>query len=164
MNYWKEITNDKWILDIVSGYRIEFIEQPVQFRIPKQISFSKSEIELVDKEVSTLLQKGAIEKVQFKDDQFVSNLFLVPKKDNSLRPVINLRQLNEFIEYRHFKQENLSYALDLIQKNDYCCSIDMKDAYFSISIHPDFQKYLCFYWKDNSYNFKVLPFGIASAP
>ena len=40
----------------------------------------------------------------------------------------------------------------------------MKDAYFSISIHPECQKYLCFFWRDQLYNFNVLPFGIASAP
>lgn len=110
---------------MIHGYKIEFIEQPVQYRIPKQIAFSPSEIELVDNEISTLLQKGAIAKVQVENDQFISSLFLVPKKDNSLR---NLRNLNQFIEYKHFKQENLHYALDLIQKNDLCCSIDRKDA------------------------------------
>ena len=112
------------------------------------------------------MEKGAIQRTVRSENNFISNLILVPpKKDNTLRPVINLRKLNKFIEYKHFKQDNLSFAFDLLQKNDFCCSIDMKDAYFSIEIHPDFRKYLCFFfWNNESYQFKKLPFGITSAP
>ena len=53
---------------MIHGYTIKFIAQPAQFRIPKQIAFSPSEIELVDNEVSNLLQKGAIAKVQVEND------------------------------------------------------------------------------------------------
>lgn len=72
--------------------------------------------------------------------------------------------MNEYIEYHHFKQENLSYALELLRKNDFLTSVDLKDAYFSIRIHPDFKKYLTFEWKGNFYRFLVLPFGLSSCP
>lgn len=93
----------------------------------------------------------------------MTNIFLVPKKDETSRHVINLKNLNEFVEYHHFKQENLQFALQLIEKNDFLTSIDLKDSYFSISINPDFQKYLTFRWKENLYSFTVLQFGLASA-
>ena len=94
--------------------------------------------------MSKLLAKGAIKKVFTVDGQFISNLFLVPKKDGTLRPVINLKKLNLDVEYQHFKQEHLAFALDLIQKVDFLTSIDLTDAYFSLSIHDDFKKYLRF--------------------
>ena len=40
----------------------------------------------------------------------------------------------------------------------------MIDAYFSIPIHEDFQKYLKFFWEGQLYKFVCLPFGPASAP
>jgi len=83
-------------------------------------------------------------------------MFLVPKKDGSLRPVINLKQLNYFVEYQHCKQENISLALDLIQKDDYLISRDLCDAYFSICIHDYYKKYLRFLWKVIIYEFQVL--------
>ena len=121
-------------------------------------------MKLVDEQVQELLLKGAIVKTKFSTDNFISNIFIVPKKNGKLRPVINLRFLNEFVEYHHFKQENLTFVLDLIQKNDFCTSVDLRDAYFSISIDPDFRKYLCFSWRGQFYSFRVLPFGLASAP
>ena len=43
-------------------------------------------------------------------------------------------------------------------------SIDLKDAYFSISIHRDHQKYLKFYLKNTLYQFNCLLQGLACAP
>ena len=68
------------------------------------------------------------------------------------------------MEYHYFKQENLSFVLDIIQKNDYLTSIDLTDAYFSISINNEFKKFLHFSWKGTIYEFQFLCFGLASAP
>ena len=167
LNYteWLKITSDLWILDTVkSGYKIEFNPVPDFSGFLPEMSFSKEKADIVSLEIEKLLQKGALEKVDSVEGQFISNIFLVPKKDGSLRPVINLKQLNFFVEYHHFKQENISLALDLIQKDDYLTSIDLCDAYFSISIHDDYKKYLRFLWKGIIYEFQVLCFGLASAP
>lgn len=43
-------------------------------------------------------------------------------------------------------------------------TIDIKDAYFFIRIHPDSKKYLRFLWDGNLYQFNVLPFGLCTAP
>ena len=43
-------------------------------------------------------------------------------------------------------------------------SIDLHDAYFSIPIHADHQKYLKFEWGGTLYKFTCLPQGLASAP
>lgn len=44
------------------------------------------------------------------------------------------------------------------------CSLDLKDAYFLISIHSTSRKYLRFQWNGNLYEFNVLPFGLNTAP
>lgn len=66
--------------------------------------------------------------------------------------------------YEHFKQETFSVILDLVQENDFMTSLDLKDAYFSISIHEDYQKYLKKIWEGQLYSFCCLPFGLSSAP
>ena len=66
--------------------------------------------------------------------EFASNLFLVKKKDRGQRPVINLKQLNAYILYCHFKMEGLQNLKYMLQKGHYMCKLDLKDAYFSIPL------------------------------
>ena len=162
---WQKITTDQWILDTVEkGYKIEFEVLPCGGLAANEIVFSQDKAKLIDLEIEKLLAKGAIEIVEPINGQFISNIFVVPKKDGSLRPVINLKKLNTFVKYQHFKQESLSFALDLIQRNDYLTSIDLTDAYFSLRIDSDYCKFLRFTWRGILYEFKVLCFGLASAP
>lgn len=42
--------------------------------------------------------------------------------------------------------------------------LDLKDAYFTVSIWEKRQKFLKFIWKDNLFEFACLPFGLVSAP
>ena len=66
-----------------------------------------------------MLRKGAIHLVHSKESQFLSNLFLVPKNDGGKRPVINLKALNSFIPYSHFKMEGMHLLKDLLRKNNF---------------------------------------------
>ena len=161
---WKRITSDPWVLDSVSHCHIEFDSLPIQNSIPREIKFSSSDTILVDCEISKLLEKQAIEPCLHQNDEFISNIFLTPKKDGSLRPVINLKNLNKFVSYHHFKMETLSTALLLIEPDCYLASIDLKDAYFSIPIASEHRKFLRFQWRGKLYQFCVLPFGLSSAP
>ena len=52
----------------------------------------------------------------------------------------------------------------LVQKGDFFISIDLQDAYLMFSVNSDFWKYLCFKWLNVIYNYKVMPFGLTSAP
>jgi hypothetical protein len=70
---------------------------------------------------------------------FFSNLFLVEKKGGGQRPVINLSVLNSFIHYHHFKMEDLKVAADILRPHDFMRKIDLKDAYFAVAIHPQYQ-------------------------
>ena len=55
-------------------------------------------------------------------------------------------------------------VLDLIQKNDFFTSMDLKDGYFSIYVKEEFQKYLKFSWRGQLYKFVCAPFGLSSLP
>ena len=77
---------------------------------------------------------------------FYSRLFLVLKKDGQMRPVINLRPLNQFLVHSHFKMEEMHVVKDLRQKNDWMTRIDLKDACFSIPINLRHQKFLPLGW------------------
>jgi len=111
-----------------------------------------------------MLEKQAIRVVQSDQRGFVSQIFLVPKKDGGHRPVINLRALNRFIVEEHFKMEGFHMVKDMAKPGDWLAKIDLKDAYFLVPIDPDHQRYLQFQWRDSLYQFQCLPFGLSCAP
>ena len=74
------------------------------------------EKETISLEVEHLLKKGAVKKVCPQKDKFLSNIFIVKKKDGGKRPVINLKELKQYIPLLHFKMESLQSLKTLLQK------------------------------------------------
>ena len=107
-----------------------------------------------------LLQKRAIEPTS--DVGFFSQLFVVQKKGGGWRPIINLKRLNVYI--KHFKMEGIYTLRDVLQMSDWMGKLDLLDAYLTVPIHPSDRKYLKFCWNGRCYQFKSLPFGLATAP
>ena len=66
---------------IIKGYKIAFHSKLFRSKIPFQSKVSREEEELVKLEVKEMLKKRAIRKVQSSKGEFISNLFLVKKKD-----------------------------------------------------------------------------------
>ena len=112
-------TSDLWVLQAVWGYKIEFVCEPFQANKPHGIVFSDEEKKLIDLEVQKMLQEGAIRRASFEPRQFISDLFIIPKKCGDLRPVINLKPLNESVHYHHFKMEGLNTLLDLLSGSEF---------------------------------------------
>ncbi len=118
----------------------------------------------MNEEITKLLNKGAIIPVIFSPTGFYSRMFLVPKKGGSFRPVIDLSQLNKFVVNEHFQMENLLCAKQIINPQDFMVKLDLKDAYLTVGVHPNSQKYLRFIWQGQVYQFQALPFCLNTAP
>jgi len=115
---WLKVTQDRWVLNTIQGYLIDFSSMPHQPVIPHCPQYSAEQTQLISEEVTELLQKGAIEEiVPVEQTGFYSNLFLVPKKDGGQRPVINLKALNNFVNKEHFKMEGIHTLKDLLGQN-----------------------------------------------
>ena len=164
LNRWKEITDNETVLDWVRGYKIEFSDNPVQIKAPRVIKFSDIESKFVEEKVAEFIDKGIVEQSSHCFGEYISNIFLRPKRDGGFRLILNLSQLNKFVSYHHFKMEHLSDIANLVEPNFYFASIDLKDAYYSVRISPEHQKYLKFEWNDQLFQFTRMPNGLSSAP
>ncbi|MEW8547757.1 MAG: hypothetical protein AB2693_29975 [Candidatus Thiodiazotropha sp.] len=131
LSNWKRLTQDSFILQLVQGLEIPFLETPTQTSFHPQMP-NQAEAALIDHEVQEMIAKKAIKEVSTCSGQFLSPVFLVAKKDGGQRPVINLKKLNQFVEYQHFKMEGIQSLKPLIQKGDYMVKLDLSDAYFGV--------------------------------
>ena len=86
---WKNITSDPAVLEIVTGINIPFRCAPFQSS-PQVTKTLPESVPILEQEVQNLLANGAICEVPFTKDGFYSRLFLIPKKDGNMRPVIDL--------------------------------------------------------------------------
>ena len=157
------ITSDHTLLSDVKGARIDFSSDPVQLG-PLSPNVPGSNSDIVDCEIAKLLDKCVIETATHSVDEIISGIFLTPKKDGTFRLILNLKQLNHFIPYHHFKMDTLKSILKLVERNCFLASLDLKDAYYSVPVHWSDRKYLRFIWRNQLYQFTCWPNGLAYCP
>ena len=148
------------------GFRILFSRGPPLSDQPLPMpSYSPSSIRgnVLEKEFKDLLLKGAIEQAP-QSPGFYSRLFVVQKDSGAWRPIIDLSTLNTFIVSQHFHMETPQSVLRSILQGDWMISLDLQDAYLQVPIHPESRRYLRFTMGGVPYQFRVLCFGLTTAP
>ena len=73
--------------------KIQFLERQNQKQPPAETKMPLEDEKIVDTEVQKLLRKVAITPAQVSKDQFVSNIFLRPKKDGCFHQIIYLKKI-----------------------------------------------------------------------
>ena len=161
---WSKITKNEMILNIIKfGYKLQLTSS--NFKISNSNSNpSKLKLPQIIGEVDRLLQLGVISEVKFSQSQTVSRIFSVPKPNGDIRLIIDLSKLNNYIIKTSFRMEDKSTIRSLICKGDYMFSIDLKDAFHSVSLHPESKKFVTFELLSKRYCYNTLPFGLSSAP
>ena len=162
---WQTITTDPSILQIVTGVKIEFINSvaPTQ-HYGRPSVFNAYQHSIVKEEIDKLFAKRVIIPAAQETGEFVSTIFLRRKKDGTHRTILNLKAFNEYIAYHHFKMDTLEAAVNMMRPGCFMASVDLKDAYYTVPIHPSHQKYLKFFFDGVFYTYTCLPNGLASAP
>lgn len=163
---WEKITEDNWVLSVLKeGLTFQFKTIPENTGIKHTVINAMNQ-NFFTEEVRKLKEKSAIEMVPPVERQlgFYSTLFLVTKKTGDLRPVINLKPFNKFLVKKHFKMDTLAKVLNIVKPNDWAFSLDLKDAYFHVPIHPAYRKFLRFSIQNIQYQFRAMCFGPTVAP
>ena len=142
LHNWQKISLDPWVLECVQGFKIEFYASPRQEQLPRPLVFSLPEQNFIDSEVRALLEKNAICHSTLHPRGFCSNDFVVQKKGGGGRLVLNLREFNQFVIYRHFKMEGIHMLRDLLLERDWMVRLHLKDAYLSVPIFAPHRRFL----------------------
>ena len=162
---WRQITSDPSVLDIVQGMHIELTDLPVQRSKPNPRPLSEVELLAGDQHIQTLLAKRAIvPSSENEPNEYLSTVFLIPKRDCGFRMIFNLKRFNKYVQYEHFKMETLQHILSHITPGCFMSVFDLEDAYLTVGIAGIHVRFLKFKWRNQVYMYVVLPFGISSAP
>ena len=164
---WRAIAPHPWILNTVEkGYKIQFAGKPPIF---EKVLFSQATgqaADILQAEIESLLCKNAIREIPLHQAHmgFYSRYFIVKKKGGGFRPILDLRQLNKFLKVFKFKMLTNVTLLNMIRKNDWFTSLDLKDAYFHVGVYHAHRKFLRFGFKGKIYEYQVIPFGLSLSP
>ncbi len=157
----------RWLLQTIRlGYAIQFARRPTKFRGIRFTSVKAADAPVLRAEIAVLLAKDAIEPVPPADmgSGLFSPYFIVPKKGGGLRPILDLRVLNRALHKLPFKMLTQKRIFGCVRPLDWFAAIDLKDAYFHVSILPRHRPFLRFAFEGRAYQYKVLPFGLSLSP
>ena len=165
LDQWRSITSNRFVLNMVQGHHLQLRSRPPLFRNFQHfnVKVPAAHHPVIQKEVDELLAKGAIEPSSG-GASFYSSVFVVPKRTGGLRPILNLKHFNCYMHIPSFKMPTLKTVWQLIQQGDYAFSIDLQDAYLHVPIVKHHRRFLHFVWSNVPYQWRVLPFGLATTP
>ncbi len=110
----------------------------------------------------TMLQQGVI---QESFSPWNSPLFLVPKKDGSLRPVFDFRRVNEVTFDDHYPLPVLrDLLMSLGRWNKIFSSLDLISGYWQLPMAPESRENTALTTREGHYEFVRMPFGLKYAP
>lgn len=158
------MTSNATILAWLKGFKIPFISIPLQRKNVHEIALSAKDKDTISVLIMELKSKGAIDECEPVHGQFLSKIFTLPKADGSFRLILNVKELNEYINTTHFKMENYKTVINLMENGCYMSKIDLKDAYYTMPIAVAHRKFLRFKFDKKLYEFNCLPFGLNVAP
>lgn len=128
--------------------------------------------------INELISKEILEGKYIRADKkprAIHALGAIKKSDSSFRPITDCkrplqRSVNNYMETTHqqFSFITIDEVADLIETNDYMCSVDISSAYRSVSINPSDWEYQGIVWERDGmpeyYLDTRLCFGIRCAP
>ncbi len=141
---WLELPRpSRWLLRTIRlGYAIQFARRPPKFRGNRFTSVLSQDAPVLRAEVAVLLAKDAIQPAppaEMESGLYKGPYFIVPEKHGGLHPIWDLRVLNRALVKLPFKMLTQRRLFQCVRPFDWVAAIDLKDAYFHVSILPRFR-------------------------
>jgi len=126
-----------------------------QWRLPEA---SKK---FIRKECDNMLSQGVIE---HSTSPWHSPIVLVRKKDGSTRFCIDYRGLNSITEQDAYPMPRIDELIDQLHGTMWFTALDARSAYWTVDVSPDDRPKTAFSDGHRLFQFRKLPFGLATAP
>ena len=114
-----------------------------------------------ERQVQDLLARGMIEPA---NGAWSSPVVLVRKKDQSWRFCVDYRKLNAVTLQDAYPLPRIDESLDALAGSKYFSTLDLTSGYWQVPLDADAQEKSAFTTRSGLWKWKVLPFGLTSAP
>ena len=114
-----------------------------------------------ERQVQELLKKGLIEPAS---GAWSSPVVLVKKKDDSWRFCIDYRRLNAVTQQDAYLIPWIDESLDALAGSKFFSTLDLTSGYWQVPMDEDAKEKSAFITRNGLFKWKVLPFGLTSAP
>ena len=114
-----------------------------------------------ERQVQELLQRGLIEPAY---GAWSSPVVLVKKKDGTWRFCVDYRRLNSVTQQDAYPLPRIDESLDALAGSKYFSTLDLVSGYWQVPMDSDAQDKSAFITRAGLWKWKVLPFGLTSAP
>jgi hypothetical protein len=94
-----------------------------------------------------LIRQKTVTKTSYEELIWINPTHLVPKSNGEMRLVVDTTKVNRFMTKIHFKMEGEPTLVELLEKNDYAISFDLKEAYNHVPVHSSMQPLLGVCWQ-----------------
>lgn len=126
---------------------------------PRRISYAeKQELQKV---IDDYKAKGII---RSSESEYASPIVLVRKKTGEIRLCVDYRRLNKITAKQNYPIPLIDDLLERLSKKNYFTKLDLKDAFFHVSMHDDSIKYTAFTTPLGQFEFLKMPFGLTNSP
>lgn len=142
---------------VIKDYEYQMDVYPHQTYCRASYSVPWSKKEAVSKEIKKMLDWGIIE---HSNSPYSSPIIAVMKADNSVRLVLDARDINKIIKPVRTRPEKLEELIQSFHGVKYLSSLDLRSSYWQIKLAPESRKYTAFIFAGRSFHFRVMPFGL----
>ena len=129
-------------------------DHPPAAKAPYKASFKEREI--MREQCEKDLRDGVI---QESNSPYAAPCVLVPKKDGSYRMCIDFRLLNKQVTKNFYPLPLIQDIFDRFQGACYFSSLDARNGFHQLKVHPKYRYKLAFVTPDGKYECIKLPFG-----
>ncbi|KAA6394108.1 MAG: putative Transposon Ty3-I Gag-Pol polyprotein [Streblomastix strix] len=122
-------------------------------------SGSKEEEIAYTEKLEKELRENIIEQIHPEQAKWFNPTFVIPKRHQKWRKILDASSLNKEIQTIHFKMNGTDQMRDFIMKGDWATSLDLKSAFHHLIVYPPHRLYLAFEAMGKVYQYRKMPFG-----
>jgi hypothetical protein len=98
------------------------------------------------------------------DSEWAAPNFIIPKKNGTVRFILDFRRLNEELKRKPYPIPKIAQMLQELENFAHATSLDLNMGYYTIILHPDYQKLCTIVTPFCKYQYLRLLMGISCSP